>query len=147
MLRVGLFRGRGLISAAIRWQTWSEYSHAALVLPDLRIIEAWQGFGAGVRLTSLENWEGVRFFGVQGLTPSQSAVAHRWAEAQCGKPYDYLGVLRFMSRRTSSANHRWFCSELVFEAFMRAGLPLLARTPSSRVSPGLLSRSPLLVPL
>jgi hypothetical protein len=49
-----LFRGKGVISTLIRWQTRGEYSHAALLMPDGMIVESWQG--AGVRVTSLSDW-------------------------------------------------------------------------------------------
>jgi len=143
-VRIALFRGRGLMSALIRWQTWSDYSHAALVLPDGSIIEAWQGLGAGVRRKWVNDWEGIDVFDVDWLSKEKSTEVEAFARLQIGKRYDYLGVLRFLNRRKVVSNGRWFCSELVFEAFMLEGIELLARTNSSRVSPGLLARSPLL---
>lgn len=143
-VRGALFRGRGWISAAIRWQTWSEYSHAAIVMPDGSIIEAWQGLGAGVRRKWVTDWDGIDVFDIPSLTEHQSRIIENYAIKQLGKKYDYLGVLRFLSRRRVGNNGRLFCSELFFDSFLQGGIELLARTRPERVSPGLLARSPLL---
>jgi uncharacterized protein YycO len=136
------FRGRGLISSLIRWQTRGEYSHVGLLLPDGSVIEAWQG--SGVRKTTLKDWKGVDAFTVEGASYSQWESAISFATAQVGKGYDYWGIVRFISRGNMPDNDKWFCSELVFDAFAAAGIPLLARTHGWAVSPGVLALSPLL---
>lgn len=138
--RVLLFRGRGLISTAIRWQTRSEYSHAALLMPDGRILESWQG--AGVRVKEITDWADVDRFTVPALTETGWGKVLDFAWAQIGAGYDYTGVLRFVSRRKSPENGRWFCSELVFAALVQTGLPILARIDAAEVSPALLALSP-----
>ena len=90
--------------------------------------------------------EQVDLFTVPALvTVQQAALA--FAQAQLGKPYDYTMVARFISRRTESirTKDKWFCSELVFAAFLHAGLPLLRDTQPWEVSPELLSKSPYLI--
>ncbi len=139
-----LFRGRGLISALIRWQTRGRYSHAALLQPDGRIIEAWQG--AGVRRKYLNDWSGADIYDVPGLTDKGWGIALQFAAAQLGKRYDYRGVCRFVTRNQAPSNDRWFCSELVYAACAEGGLHLLQRnvvTPGM-VSPQMLGLSPLL---
>jgi uncharacterized protein YycO len=66
------------------------------------------------------------------------------AFGQIGKPYDWRGVLRFVSRKPHHVNGAWFCSELVFECLARSGVRLLDRIEASDVSPQLLSYSTLL---
>jgi uncharacterized protein YycO len=140
-----LFRGRGLASTLIRWQTRSPYSHAALRLPDGRIIESWQT--AGVRIQTLADWQGIDIFAVRGMGPSHWYVALNYATAQIGFSYDWLSVARFVTRRRTGADHRWFCSELVFASLAYAGVRLLERIDPAAVSPGHLALSPLLVQL
>ena len=137
-----LFHGRGLISAAIRWQTRSRYSHAALRLPDGRIVESWQG--SGVRVRTLADWTGIEAYAVRGMTPAHWDLALSYACAQAGAGYDYWGVVRFVSRRHMPDNRRWFCSELVFASLQWAGVQLLSRIDAAEVSPGMLALSPLL---
>jgi uncharacterized protein YycO len=139
--RILLFRGRGAISAAIRWQTRSEYSHAAFLLPCGRILESWQG--SGVRIKWMRDWEGVDSFGVHGMTPEQWERAILFARAQIGKRYDYRGVCRFLSRRKAPADDRWFCSELVAHSLSAAGVHLYRDVPASEISPGMIARSPM----
>lgn len=140
--RILLFRGRGVISTLIRWQTRSGYSHAALLLPDGQILESWQG--AGVRMRTLADWSNVDCFGVEGVTTEQWRQAVEFAKAQIGAGYDYVSVMRFISRRNAPENGRWFCSELVFAALLFAGVKLLARVEAAEVSPAMVSLSPLL---
>ncbi len=136
-----LFRGRGIISAMIRWQTRSEYSHAAFLLPCGRIIESWQG--SGVHIKTLNDWEGIDSFGVHGMTNEQWEEAILFARKQIGKKYDYRGVCRFVSRRKVPADDRWFCSELVAKALEVAGIKLFRNLDSTEISPGMIARSPL----
>jgi len=55
-------------------------------------------------------------------------------------------VARFVSRRQASRASRgkWFCSELAFAAARKGGVHLLKNVEPWEVSPGGLSRSPLL---
>jgi uncharacterized protein YycO len=135
-----LFHGRGLISTLIRWQSRGDYSHAALLMPDGQIVESWQG--AGVRVKTLGDWEGIHRYTIPGMTSDQWDDAIAYALAQVGSGYDYLGVLRFITRHPSPANDRWFCSELVYTALRHAGVDLFQRIEPWAVSPGLLAISP-----
>jgi uncharacterized protein YycO len=145
-LRIGLHRSEGWISKAIKWQTRSDYSHASLVLPDDTVLESIQGRGVvhGRKVESCV--ECVDLFAVKALTRVHND-ALAFAISQLGKPYDYTMVARFVTRRTESTRtkEKWFCSELVFAAFLHAGLPLLRDTQPWEVSPELLSKSPYLV--
>lgn len=138
-----LFRGHGVISALIRWQTRGEYSHAALLYPDKRtIIEAWHR-PSGVRRTQLASFDGVDVFAVPEIDDWTSVFAY--AESRIGKKYDYLSVLRFVTRKKPpEGDEREFCSELVFGA-LATKVRLLARIAAANVSPTHLSWSPCLV--
>ncbi len=146
-MRILLYQGRSLLSRSIKFRTWRDYSHAALEIHADEIIDAWK---RGVRVIETPH-EGhdpetiIHAFRVPPLTDEQRMAIKYFAREQVGRPYDYRGVLRFISRRDPRRqNKKWFCSELVFEAFLRAGIELLARVPSHRVSPGDLALSPLL---
>ena len=138
--RVLLFRGKGLMSRLILWQTRSTYSHAALLLPDGTVLESWQG--AGVRTTRLKSRLGVDAFTVHNMTDQQWKTAIQFAQGQIGKGYDYWAIIRFISRNRMPENDRYFCSELVVEALESAGVKLLERTHPWAISPGLLALSP-----
>ena len=74
-VKIALVRGTGWMSRLIQWQTRSEYSHAALVVPDvgngLLVVEAWQKSGVRVyRPTRREREEQMDFFSVE-VTPQE----------------------------------------------------------------------------
>lgn len=132
------------MSAAIRWQTRSKYSHAAILLPDERtIVEAWPG--AGVHVKTVTDWSGIARFQVREDDINVPMLSG-FLLSQCGLGYDYAGVLRFLSRSSDAGaqRKRWFCSELVVAAFEYVGILIFRDTKSWEVSPGMLARSPLL---
>lgn len=144
--RILLYPGHGLIGAATRWQTWGPYGHAALWVGEDEVIEA-DAF-QGVVSRRADDVRTADVFHVETSEDvARSAIA--FARKQIGKPYDWGGVLRFLSRRPESLfrwQDSWFCSELVYAAFMAGGQRLLRSSEPWRVSPSLLGLSPLLAP-
>jgi uncharacterized protein YycO len=141
-----LFKGRGIVSAMIRLQTRSEYSHAALLYPDgSTLVESWQG--SGVRRKTITDFRDVDAFIVPGMTEVQWKDAFKFAAAQVGLGYDYRSVARFVTRVSAKENGRWFCSELVFAALQYSGVELLHRITAAEVAPGHLALSPLIQPI
>lgn len=149
-VRLAFYRGLSAASRAIRWQTWSPYSHVAVAFPDGRVVEAWK---TGVRFVdglSVGHVPGTRvdLFALDPvLTLDQHDRLYAFLSAQAGKPYDWRGVFRFLPRCRIPIRERdaWFCSELVFAAFIVAGYPLLHNVHAWQVSPGILAYSPFLV--
>jgi uncharacterized protein YycO len=145
-MRVLLFKGRGAMSMAIRWQSRSIYSHTAIQLNDGSIIESWQG--SGVQHKDLDDWDDIDAFEIVDApdlgVELDTEGCEEFLRAQLGKGYDYTSVLRFVSRRKGGNPDRWFCSELVFAALAHAGVNLLERCEPWRVSPGMLAWSPFL---
>ena len=137
------YRGRGPVSALIRLQTRSPYAHVAVRYMDGAIYEA-------------RAWHGVREI-VDADEPSLilrvrctnwcEANSQAFAKTQVGKGYDYLGILRFISRRSHGRRTepctRLFCSEFAFSCLQVSGLDPLHRTEPWEVSPGLLARTPI----
>lgn len=164
MIQIAAYRGTSLISRLIRWQTRSVYSHIALLFTADRIvhlpgrdetikagniIEAWKG---GVRLSqslSSSHTPGtvVDLFGFKKpLTNAEADVAAQFACAQLGKPYDYMAIVRFLTREPEHRwnKSKWFCSELGIETFFTAGRNLLDRCAAWEIPPRDPPRSPLL---
>ncbi len=143
--RVLLYQGSGFVSSLIRWQTRCAYTHAAILRPDGQVLEAREFAGVQLVPYAVRPGEIVDHFRVAGLTAQQWREVLDFGERRLGRGYDYLGVLRFLSRRSGGNPDRWFCSELVFAALETAGLPVLSRIHAVEVSPALLARSPLLI--
>jgi len=145
--KILLWRGKGVVSALIRWQTRSPYSHAAVMVGD-RVWEAREF--RKVRRTSLyrvcaeadkkgEKIEGRDvFIGEEG-----AAEMMRWLDEQLGKKYDWSSVFRFVTRRQArrKAAEVWFCSEIVFAGFQHIEVKLLRYIAPWAVAPGHLAIS------
>jgi hypothetical protein len=152
---IALHKGKGFIAKAIQWQTRSPYSHASVVFPSAApdgttfAIEAREFRGVRKIEFGLEaEHEEIDLFRVE-IKWAQYNSARQFLFEQLGKPYDYTMVARFISRRqlARETSGKWFCSELVYYAFMQAGINLLDRIEPWAVSPGLLALSPLLIPV
>jgi len=146
---VGLYKGKSAMSRAIAWFTWSDYSHASWVEPDDRVFEAWKS-GVGWRDHYAEDHERdtqIDLFDVRLSSDGYARMMRFFAEQE-GKKYDFRGACGFVTRRDgANVQDRWFCSEIIFTGLTIAGVPPLHRVAAHRVSPGLLSYSPLLLPL
>lgn len=146
-MRIALYRGTSFVGKLIRWQSRGCYSHASVILPDDSVIESKEFIGVRHLPHIISDpGEAVDQFTV-ATTPAQDLAIGVFLKAQLGKTYDYAAIARFITRKPQPTDDRdkWFCSELVFEAFRQAGIILLARTEAWEVSPSLLGKSPLLI--
>lgn len=144
--KVLLFKGTGWVSRLIRWQTNGVYSHMAVQYADGTIYEAWHSPPKFRRRPPLTNWSNVDAFTVRGMTEGGAARGREWLEAQLGKPYDFGGVARFITRWRKEQDDKWFCSEAGFRWSQVCGVPLLHRCDLAQASPTVCSFSPLLIP-
>lgn len=147
MLVIQMHKGGGLFSRLIRWFTRAEYSHVSAWFWDANdphggfVIEAMEG--EGVRTFPADHHRAAREAGTINcyalrtpLTTDEQGRLHALMERELGKGYDWLGVIRFVSRRRhKGADNKWFCSEIVAYAFEEIGRPLSNR-PSWQMTPG-----------
>lgn len=154
-MRIALYQGKSFISRLIRWQTRSKYSHAAFLLDDGSVIEAWQPQVRWVIPTkgplsalSRQHTPGTVvdiFEFITPLSPAENSCLEFLARRDIGTPYDYRSIFRFLTReRGDGSARRLFCSEQVFSRCQQIGRDLLERTEAWRVPPDWISRSPLL---
>lgn len=147
-MRIALYQGKSFISRCIRWQTRSRYSHAAFLLDDGSVIEAWQPCVRWVENLSAQHEPGTRvdiFEFICPLTPAENSRLDWLVKQDVGTPYDYRSIVRFLTRDKGDASKRkLFCSEQVFARCLQIGRPLLDRTEAWRVPPDWIARSPLL---
>ena len=141
---IALYKGTSMLSRAIRWQTDSDYSHASWLLPDGREIEAWKGRGVHVNASLGDGHTPgtvIDIFSLTQFSDMQRMQVQAFLDDQLGKPYDWKGVARFLSRGRRHSDRRWFCSELVAAACESAGSPLF-NLPHWKIAPGLIAASP-----
>jgi len=82
----------------------------------------------------------LRFF----LWPEELKNVLDFCFSAIGKGYDYFGLSDFLIDKDVQNENKWFCSELVFAAYLKAPRELQERIDHAFVSPELLYISPLL---
>jgi len=145
---IAQYRGKSLISKAIKWQTRSVWSHSAIVFPGYTLVEAWHI--GGVRLVRSDNLiECLKANHSEGTEVDLFSLeleedkAREFAISQVGKQYDYSLLFNFLTREPAEVNNKWICSELVAAACSKGGVDL-QRLPAQEFSPQLVGISPLL---
>ena len=147
---VALYKGTSWTSRIIRWFTRSEYSHAAWVEVSGKTWESWEPGGVRTVPSPLVGHDPrtpIDFFFVQGMDEISAQLVTDFFRRQLGKPYDFWGIIGFLSRRSRRAcDPRWFCSEILIEALRAGGLHILSnRLDSYKVTPRDVAVSPLLI--
>jgi uncharacterized protein YycO len=146
------FRGAGLLSGTIRWITKSAYSHVGIVYVFEERRYCLEAVGSGVRLALVselvKHYEGgIDYFEMPQASAQQRNGAISFGFAQLGKLYNTDGILGFIRflltgrkgrrrrRRGGGNSDRWFCSEIVTEAYARQGIKFAAKHSSFYTSP------------
>jgi Permuted papain-like amidase enzyme, YaeF/YiiX, C92 family len=146
------FRGRGLVSATIRLLTRSAYSHVGLVHLFEGRVYCLEAVASGVRLCLMSELVkryagGIDYFEVLDVSPEQRRGAVGFGFQQLGKPFDYRGLARFFLRLVfrlrlrTRPDERFFCAELVAQAYANqhvrlASAPLSYTSPSGLIAGG-----------
>ena len=153
---IALYRGSTSLGArAIRWRTRMPYHHAAWLYTDGRCFEAIGSdvpYCGGRVVISPSVFAAhhpgimVDLFYIPGMTSRDADIVLQRALSQVDKPYDWPGVLGFITGRgetQAEAQRAWFCSEYVH--WIHLAVISLLNCESWLVSPGLLKASPHLV--
>ena len=120
-LKFEVFRGKSWVSKAIRYFTRSRYySHTAVMLPDNRLIEAWNHNGGMKQWTdysAIEKHTPGTKYEIWKLPVTQEVYDHCMSfyihHAEVKTPYDYAGIIGFVLKKTVRQNKKkLFCSEL-----------------------------------
>jgi len=146
-------RPRGIIPYLIEKRISSVWTHTALFINNATLIEA--GF-KGVRRVPIAKYDGclMRVKRVRELSDVQRELVVQWAISQEGKGYDFLGMIALavmlaLGRNVFDVSDRYWCSELVWEAFYQiCGIKLCDdNVRFSIATPAMLERSLYLEPV
>jgi hypothetical protein len=142
---LALYKGTSIVSQAIKFFSWSEYSHASWVTENGGEYESWDGVGVQYSAKfGAAHTKGtfVDLFNIK-ITSQETYNLELFFKSQIGKKYDYKGILGFLMRKDYESVEKWFCSELIMEGFIKINNPVLKNIPSYKVYPGMLAYSPL----
>jgi cell wall-associated NlpC family hydrolase len=143
--------GQGIVAGTIRLATSSDISHASLYDGDGGVIEA---VGEGVRQVSLEKALAGHTlavaYRVRGMTDNLADSVVDIASSWLNKKYDTLGAAGAGARNPVvcvyafgiaacpvalaggfKSSDKFYCSQLVLEAYRRAGVPFIAQNPKT----------------
>jgi len=145
-MKLAFYKGTSLVSRLIRWKTRGKYSHVAVIFNNGKILEAWQGTNSVRWISSLSDGHTpgtkVDIFDIDTLL--MEGAAEKFAKSQVGKEYGYRTILKFLSNTSGDNKDEWICSEIALAIAIAGGVPLLARVDAYKISPAMLSWSPLL---
>ena len=134
-------------SKIIKWVTWEDYSHVALMFPEETGIvwEAWdkEGIRATKSLSDKHSAGTKVIVKVLRVTPDDYKLILAAAISQKGKPYDWKGCFRFSpmarlfmtSKPDYSEQKQWFCSCYLEWCLLQGNTPLADEAPN-KMSPG-----------
>lgn len=114
--------------------------------PDAIVYESWAGDGGVVKTTFKNNNHDTKYdvYYVE-VTQSEKERIFEFLEkkAIAKTPYDFKGAISVVFRFLEQDKNKYFCSELVNDAFLKAGIFLCENT---RPSPHEVSQSTKIVP-
>lgn len=114
-MKIAFYKGKKrLNNKIISWWMNGKYSHAELILEDLKNGASWcvssSSQDGGVRVKEIflkpEHWDIVEVGGDKG-------AALRWYLKHRNTKYDWFGLLGFIYRRYGGQKKKWFCSEAI----------------------------------
>lgn len=121
----------GFTSWAIRWFTWSDWSHIDFVLPSGKFLGARLDGGVQIRPHDYIRPSKFCYAYVEVVDPRR---IYGWATSQVGKPYDWKAIAGFLPRMNWQDPGHWFCSEFFAQAFQLKDMPIVDRM-ASRITP------------
>jgi uncharacterized protein YycO len=133
-LRMMFTNSNKIGSFLIRWVTWSDYSHTALLIDDTRIAHA--DF-SGVHVEDIQSLKdrSKKWMIVEYEYDKVDEVIQACLE-QVGKPYDYSGIVGILLRNVDlQDDSKWWCSEYPAGGCKKAGKPMFQDEYMSRITP------------
>lgn len=125
-------RGEGAVSEIIKFATLSQFSHVAIMINNV-VYEA--TFKRGVIKSSFKDFcDRYPDRECVSIRNVNEDAAETWLSLQLGKEYDYGALYSFYMRPDWEDDKKWFCSELVAAALVKAGA-LKLKMKASRITP------------
>ena len=139
MVKIMFSTQRGILSAIIRFFTWSRYSHVDFIVGPEYLIGPYPGVGTQREKVARRKQKASRWVICEFDASHEKMRAAM--ESIIGKPYDWGAIFGFVLRQDWQDDRAWFCSEAIAWASRMAGTPLVTEK-AWRVTPRDLLMSP-----
>lgn len=138
---------RDLISRAIRWVTFSDFSHVELGLPDGTWLGAHASGGVQIRPAGYMTPSLERVYAL-AVTQAEYDAAMAYARGQIGTSYSFLDIANILFRaRFSTRPHGIICSWFMLEVLRAASITALnvLAEYDYKITPDMLHLSPIFI--
>jgi uncharacterized protein YycO len=152
-----MVRNKGPLSWIIRFITRSDWNHCGIFVSSNTIVEA---TFRGVFKSDIEKFTEKRnrfelfyeVFRVRNIKQTETSTAGAFALSKVGAKYDEVQLARMFLMyvlhiprriRIPDSDIKWICSELVAQAFEKAGIILNPRIRPDNMVPGDFTKSPM----
>ena len=143
---IGAIKSNTLYAKLIRWFQWGNpYTHTFYILPsqedeqDPIIIEALDGKVSEHKLSTTHDTNLTYSIYYVSATPEQQLIYYNFMKSKLDTPYDKLGVIDFILRTgTLQSDLKSFCSEILYNAFLKANIKLFNTFKANYIFPSLL---------
>lgn len=115
-----------LSSAFLRWTQRCEFSHVEVMFKDYAIGARTVGVHKFTDFSHLIN----RRYRTLKVTEEQYQKFYDFLHSHIGGKYDWRAYLGFALFKNTHKPNKWFCSELVQEAFIHANINVLENAPA-----------------
>lgn len=146
-LEIRLVTDKTWASAAIRYLSWSPWSHVDVVMLDGRLVGAHLQDGVQIRPATYGAFTAAKRKYIE-VTGTQCRLAMNFALSQVGKPYDKTGIANFFLHRQRDwrEDDSWWCSEYAAAVFEAGGVQLFSPdVPMTEITPRDIDMSPVLL--
>jgi hypothetical protein len=134
------------VSWAIRWVTYSEFSHVEMELPDGTWLGAHAGTGVQIRPADYCKPTFERRYAIPLSQPAYDA-GMKYALAQIGTGYNYLDICGLLFHHNMTTKGRKECAQLMFNVMVAFEIQPLNILPGYdfRVTPDILHLAPIFI--
>jgi hypothetical protein len=145
-LKIRFITESDAVSAAIRFVTFSEFSHTEIELPDGSFLGAHAGSGVQIRPANYCKPTFERGYALP-VDDEKYAQAMKYAHSCIGYSYNYTDIVGLLFHHNLTSKGRVICSQFVFDVMTVAGIQSLnvLQAYDFRVTPDILHLSPVFI--
>lgn len=145
-LKIRFITESDFVSWAIRWVTFSDFSHVEIELPDGTFLGAHAGKGVQIRPADYCQPSFERRYAIP-LSQANYDAAMLYARNSIGTLYDYADIFGLLFRRNLTTKGRMICSRYLFDVLVAGGVRALNILPQYdfKATPDIIHLAPVFI--